>query len=148
MRKTILFLCFMLAGCTSHVTQKEVADATGNDRLLLVDERTQSVDDYFNGRTAFDFDSLKWQTKTGGTWSDRLVISRSVFQGKSPRTRWVSDIQSINPTAGTAIIKVAEGDVPANSPSITYVYSWREWDLLSNSEVRTIRTCKDPFERY
>jgi len=54
----------------------------------------------------------------------------------------------LDATKGTAIIKIAEGDVPEGSPSIRYVYSWREWSLLTNGEIRLIRTCADPFEKY
>jgi len=27
-------------------------------------------------------------------------------------------------------------------------YSWREWDVANNQEVRVIRVCKDPFESF
>jgi hypothetical protein len=46
------------------------------------------------------------------------------------------------------IIKVAEGDAPTNAKSVSYAYPWRKWNLLTNAEIRLIRVCTDPFERY
>ena len=62
--------------------------------------------------------------------------------------RWAVERHSLDDAKGTAIIKVAEGDVPEGSLSIRYIYSWREWNLLTNGQVRLIRTCANPFEKY
>lgn len=104
--------------------------------------------DALQRRQSFDFDSLVWRTNAGGAWHDHVVISQTAFQAGSPRRRWVSQIHSLDATNGTAIIKVAEGDVPEGSPSIRFIYSWREWSLRTNGEVRLIRVCADPFEKY
>lgn len=121
---------------------------SGSNRLARVDRERSSLMDSLRSRRSFDFDSLVWQTNGEGSWHDYIVISEAAFQGASPRTRWVSQIHSLDAAKGTAIIKVAEGDVPAGSPSIRYTYSWREWSLLTNCEVRVIRVCADPFEEY
>ncbi|SRR5258708_33300800 len=148
MRIPIPFLCLLLCGCNSRVTQEEVTDSTGSNRLARNDRKIGSVADALQSRRSFDFDSLVWRTNAEGAWHDRIVISQADFQNGSPRRRWVSQIHSLDATKGTAIIKVAEGDVPEGSPSIRYLYSWREWSLLTNREVRFIRTCADPFEKY
>ncbi len=151
MRITVPILCFLLCGCGSGsklVTQEEVTDSTGSNRLARIDRERSSLMDTLQSRRSFDFDSLVWRTNAGGSWHDRIVISEAAFQAGSPRTRWVSQIHSLDATKGTAIIKVAEGDVPAGSPRTCYIYSWREWSLLTNGEVRLIRVCADPFEEY
>ena len=151
MRIAVLIPCLFLCGCGSgskRVTQEEVADSTGGNRLARVDRERSSLMDSLQGRRSFDFDSLVWRTNAGGSWHDHIVVSEAAFQAGSPRERWVSQIHSLDAAKGTAIIKVAEGDAPIGSPSIRYVYSWREWSLLTNGEVRLIRTCADPFEKY
>ena len=151
MRTTVPILCLLLCGCgngSKRVTQEEVTDSTGSNRLARVDRERSSLMDSLQSRRSFDFDSLVWRTNAVGVWHDRVVISQATFQGSSPRRRWVSQIHSLDAMNGTAIIKVAEGDVPEGSPSIRFVYSWREWSLLTNGEVRLIRTCADPFEKY
>jgi hypothetical protein len=107
---------------------EEIADESGKHRLMI-----QYAD--------LDFHSLVWQFKTGETWAGRVVITGQDFQRGCNRRRWIAGIHSIEPASGHAIIKVAEGDV-------TYIYSWRLWDLLHNREVRRLRACDDPFEEY
>ncbi len=148
MRAVIPVLCLFFCGCSSRVTQEEINDATGSNRLARVDRKIGSVVDVLQSRQSFDFDSLVWRTNSGGAWHDHIVISQADFQAGSPRRRWVSQIHSLDATNGTAVIKVAEGDVPEGSPSVRYIYSWREWSLLTNGEVRLIRICADPFEKY
>ena len=149
MRIAIPILCLLLCGCGSkRVTQEAVTDSTGSNRLARIDREVSSLLDSLQSRRSFDFDSLVWRTNRGGSWHDHIVISEAAFQAGSPRTRWVSQIHSLDAAKGTAILKVVEGDVFMGSLSIHYVYSWREWSLLTNGEVRLIRTCADPFEKY
>ena len=149
MRTVIPVLCVFFCGCGARpLTQEVVPDSTGRNQLARVDRDVSSISDAFQRRQSFDFDSLVWRTNAGGAWHDHIVISAAAFQVGSPRRRWVSQIHSLDAAKGTAIIKVAEGDVPEGSPSIHFIYSWREWSLLTNGEVRVIRTCADPFEKY
>ena len=148
MRIMTPFLCLLLCGCSARITRQEIIDATGSNRLARIDRRIASLANRFQNRQAYDFDSLVWSTQAGGTWHDRVVISQAAFQAGSPRRRWISEIYSLDPTNGTCIIKVAEGDAPEGAPSVRYVYSWREWSLLSNTEVRVVRVCASPFEAY
>ncbi len=151
MRIAVPIVCLFLCGCgggSKRVTKEEVTDVTGRNRLARVDRERSSLMDSLRGRRSFDFDALVWRTNAGGSWQDYIVISQTAFQRGRLRERWVSQIHSLDAARGTAIIKVAEGDVPIGSPSIRYVYSWREWSLLTNGEVRLIRTCADPFEGY
>ena len=80
--------------------------------------------------------------------SDRIVITAQDFQRGWDKRRWIADVHSLDATTGRAIIKVAEGNVPFAEGDVTYIYSWREWDLLKNNEVRRLRACDDPFEKY
>lgn len=113
----------------------EITDESGRNRLIL---------QYASG----DFHSLVWQSKTGQIWNGRIVITRQDFQRGWDKRRWISGIHSIDPLSGHAIIKVAEGNVAFAEGDVTYIYSWREWDLLQNREVRRLRACDDPFEKY
>jgi hypothetical protein len=97
------------------------------------------------GRGA-DFHALVWSEKSGSNWNERLRIDRAQFQGTAPNKRWVSKLHGLE--SGKAIIMVAEGDAPPGSKKINYIYSWREWDLGANKELRTIRICADTFEKF
>jgi len=147
-RIVIPLLCLLLCGCSRRVTDKEVTDSTGSNRLTLINLKHGSIKDTLQGQQSFDFDSLVWRTNADGVWHDRVVISKAAFQGSSPRRRWINQIHSVDATNGTAIIKVAEGDGPEGSPTIRFIYSWREWSLLTNGEVLLIRTCANPHEEY
>jgi hypothetical protein len=117
----------------------EISDASGQHRLMLR---------YVPSRGGYDFDALIWRTQAAGGWKERLIISRDDFERGSERRRWVSEIHSFDPATGNAILKIAEGDVPESTGTTHYAYSWREWNLLTNREVRLIRVCPDPFEKY
>jgi hypothetical protein len=148
MRAVIPFLCLLLCACNSSVRQQEITDSAGSNRLALINKRIWLLRDIGTGRKSYDFHALVWRSNIEGRWRDKAIISKDAFQGGSLRKRWVIELNSLNATNGTAIIKVAEGDVPEGSTSIRYVYSWREWSLLTNGEVRFLRTCADPFEKY
>jgi hypothetical protein len=144
----IPILSLALCGCGSGAMKTEISDATGSNRLVLINRETSSFIDWLQGRRGYDFDSLVWRTNSGSGWHDHMAISKHAFQGTNSRMRWITEIHSIDPTNGTAIIKVAEGNAPDGSPYVGYVYTWREWSLSANSEVRLIRVCADPFEKY
>jgi hypothetical protein len=148
MRIAILALCLLICGCNSRVTKKEVTDSTGSNRLALLYTDVSSFRDMLRRQKSFDFHSVVWRTNAGDAWRDHVVISEAAFQAGTTRRRWVSEIHSLDATTGIAIIKVAEGDAPTNSPTINYIYSWREWSLLTNGEVRVLGICADPFEVF
>ena len=82
--------------------------------------------------------------------AERANISRGAFLAGTTRDRWVIDIDSLDTSNGTAIIKVGENSLPVTKGStvtVSCTYSWREWNLLHNGEVRVLRLCKDPFEK-
>ena len=150
MRALLPVLCFLPYGCDpvrniGPGPTEEVVDRSRRNKLTMHWVYDGPVP---GGGVAHDFHSLAWRTKEGDEWKDRVVISRDAFQAGSPRRRWVSQIHSLDATKGTAIIKVAEGNVPKGSQSTHFVYSWREWGLVTNGEVRLIRICTDPFEKY
>lgn len=145
MRALLLIGCLALPGCDSssptNPFSKEVSDKSGTNRLALIYVSTGP------GPTpnsqSFDFHSLAWRTKVGTNWIDRVVITKTDFDADFARSRWVSELDSFDPSTGNAIIKVAEGGVTNGS---RVIYSWREWSMISNAEVRVLRVCKEPFE--
>jgi hypothetical protein len=132
-------------GVTRPDSALEAADATGRYRLELQWVVTEANP---GGHSGYDFHALVWSRKTARGWEKLTEISREEFEKGRNRRRWVSQLHSLNPSEGTAIIKVAEGDAPRDSGSVQYMYSWREWNLRTNGEVRIIRVCKDPFEEF
>jgi hypothetical protein len=118
MRASILLFWLLACGCRSRVTQQEITDSTGSNRLARVDRKNWCVEDMIANRQSYDFDSLVWRTNSGGVWHDRVIVSEAAFQAASPRRRWVSQLHSLDAAKGTAIITVAEGDVPEGSPSV------------------------------
>jgi hypothetical protein len=123
-----------------------VADETGNHRLVLHFAR---VNRPINGEgKGLDFRSLTWEAREGGAWVERAVISQADFQKGFPRRRWVSKVHSFDPRTAHAILQVAEEGPPDAAGAVPVTYSWREWDMTNNREVRTIRICRDPSEPF
>jgi len=144
MRALLAIACLLLCGCDFMISRGpsptvEITDASGQHRLMMR---------YVPSRGGHDFDALIWRTRESVGWKQRLIITRDDFESGSDHLRWVSEIHSFDPATGFAIIKVAEGDAPKMADTVNYVYSWREWSLLTNHEVRVIRICTDPFEKY
>jgi len=149
MRALFPIACLLLCGCDcsrpANPFSKEVLDQSGTNRLALIYVSTGAGP--ASDSEGFDFHSLAWQTKVRTNWSDRVVITKTEFVATSTRRPWVSDIYSIEPSTGTAIIKVAE-ETPTTNGAAVCVYSWREWSLTSNAEVRVLRVCQEPFEPF
>jgi hypothetical protein len=95
-----------------------------------------------------NFDALVWRTREGDSWVERCVIRRQDFEVGSDRRRWISGLGSFDPLSGHAIIRVAEGDAPRGSRHVHYIYSWREWSVVENRQVRYICTCETPFDDF
>ena len=142
MRITLLAVLVVLAGCESRVFHQECTGDGDNNRLCLRYVGSESPAQGYN------FDALVWRTRSGSTWNDKVVITRADFQNGCPHRRWISEVHSLDSAAGTAIIKVAEGDAQDGAQQINFAYSWREWNLLTNSEVRLLRACADPGEKF
>lgn len=111
----------------------------GQDRLTL-----QNEGGYFR--------ALVWSSEQGREWVCRAIITQSDFQHGCDKRRWVNALHSFEPATGHAIIKVGEDDVRfgegVHNEVVRCIYSWREWDLLNNREVRLLRVCYDPHEHY
>jgi hypothetical protein len=153
MRMSLLLgsLCIFLGGCTMAPDRKvevfgQVADETGNQQLVL---RFIDVDRPVPGRgKGYDFYSLTWETKDGDKWAEKIVISRGDFEKGRQQRRWVSKLYSFDPGSGRAILQVAEEGLPDAVGSMRVTYSWRQWDVVKNEEIRVIRVCEDPFETF
>jgi len=156
MRAVFPIACLFLCGCDfsppPNPFSREVTDKTGTNRLVLVYVSAGPGPWAAANSESFDFHSLAWRTKVGTNWSDRIVITKAEFEAGSPRRRrWVSDIYSLDPSSGNAVIEVAEDSPPqtnGTTVSTACVYSWREWNVSTNGEVRVLRVCKEPFEPF
>ena len=118
----------------------EVSDEDGKQHLQLL-----YIEQEGGG---WNFHSLVWQRRDGDTWQERVVITRDAFESGTDRRRWVSQIQSFDSDTGRAIVRVAEGDQPKGARKVHYAYSWREWDIAANRELRFIKVCTGPFEPF
>ena len=145
MRALLSIACLVICGCDfsppANPFSKEVSDKTGTNRLALVYVSTGPGPG--PNSESFDFHSLVWRTKIGTNWIDRAVITKTEFGTGVARRRWISELDSFDSLTGNAIIKVAEG---GDTNGSRVVYSWRECSVISNSEVRFLRVCKEPFE--
>ncbi|HZR21523.1 MAG TPA: hypothetical protein VFE51_29850 [Verrucomicrobiae bacterium] len=142
-----LIACLIFCGCDqpppANPLSQFVIDRSGTNQLALI---------YVSlgpgpgpDSESFDFHSLAWQIKSGTNWKDRVVVTKDDFEAGSRHKRWVSEIHSLDASSGNATIKVAEHWDTNGGP---VVYSWREWNMVSNVEVRLVRVCKEPFEPY
>ena len=148
MRAVTLVLFVVIAGCdrTTLQTVETVVAPNGKERLIRKDWETVSFSN--SEEMSYDSHSLVWQRLNGDNWADYVTIAQDDFQRGCPNRRWIDSIDSFDPKTGIAVLKIAEGTVPENSGFISYIYSWREWDLKANKEVKTIRVCSDPFEPF
>lgn len=149
MKHLILLSCVMLSGCGMRTSDNfvvfgEVTDDRGKDRLVLKFVESQLPRAY-SGR-GYDFHSLVWETKKGAAWTAKVTVTQGDFQRDTKRRRWISEIHSLEPETGHAVFKVGEEDAPDASGAIRVIYSWREWDLVADEEVRTLRVCDSPFD--
>jgi hypothetical protein len=122
---------------------REIVDEPGNQLALRFIEVLQPKRIQFRGlrmpdEKFYDFHSLVWDVHVGSTWQRKVTITQADLE-KDGTCRFVSDLHSFDARYGSAIIKFGEG-----YGSVTY--SWREWDLWSNKEIRTIRVCESPLD--
>lgn len=141
----------MLSGCemaanTDIRLKGEATDESGDHRLLLKFVETRHLDRWSN-ENGSDFHSLVWETRADKRWSPKVTITQSDFQQDAVFRRWVHEIQSLKPDTGFATIQVGEEGVPDDAGTVHVTYSWREWDLNLNKELRTIKVCQSPFEK-
>lgn len=147
----LLCTCLLASGCMRRNKDNleefaRVFDETGNHRLRLRFSDV-SIPDVDRKWRAFDFHSLLWESKSDSKWEPRATITRSDFQTGSDLRRWISEVHSFSSDTGRAIIKVGEEGLPDPSGRIHVAYSWREWDLLANKEVRMIEVCESPSDK-
>jgi hypothetical protein len=153
MRAALSIAGIILCGCDysppSNPFSREVTDKSGTNQLVLV--YASAGPGPVANSESFDFHSLAWRTKAGTNWNDRVVITKANFEAGGLRPRRVSDIYSLDPITGNAVIKVVEDSPPktnGTTVSTACAYSWREWNITTNAEVRVLRVCKEPFEPY
>jgi hypothetical protein len=135
------------AGCAAKpaaiTTLSEVVDEAGDDRVQL---RYLEWPPNAQGETGYDFHALVWEVRYGETWTEQFAISKADFEGGT-EGRWPKEVHSFDPTTGHAILKVAENKPTGRPGAYRVEYSWREWDVAKNEQVRLIRVC-DPFESF
>jgi hypothetical protein len=142
----------------ANPSSRTVLDSTGTNQLALVYYPSRHWSFTFPGGTGLSLAgqtkerrSLIWRTKNGTNWSEKLQITDEAFQAGHARPRWISEVHSLNPAKGVAVIKVAEDSAPRTNGGAVFIYcdySWREWSLLTNGEVRLLRMCNGPSEKY
>jgi hypothetical protein len=98
-------------------------------RLVYITRSSEGEDS-----DGFDFDSIIWEKRSGVRWVEHLRITEAQFQAGTDRRRWLADLDSFDAQSGSVIARIAEGDAPEGSGTIHYKYSWRRWDLNSNTE--------------
>ena len=137
-----------MLGCdrTTVKTVETIAATNDTDRLIRNAWETTSYSRPED--KSYKSHSLVWQRLESGRWADHVTITQNDFQRDNPQRRWVSSIHSFDPDSGTATLKIAEGNAPENSARVSYAYSWREWDIRNNREIKLLRICKDPFEPF
>jgi hypothetical protein len=124
----------------------EVIDGSGNHRLLL--RFIEIVRPRPRDERGFDFHSMIWESKVDSKWKRKLIIRKSDFQGDAKQVRWISEIHRLDPHSGCATIKVAEEGPPDSAGTVRVKYSWRDWDLVGNKQIRVIQECQSPQERF
>jgi hypothetical protein len=134
---------FQLAERDGFVVFREIVDERGDRLTLRFIEVPQPKRIKLPGlrmpdEKFCDFHSVVWDFRVGSTWQRKATITKADLEMDGTR-RMVIDLHSFDARYGSAIIKVGEGNWGMT-------YSWREWDLWSNKEIRTIKVCECPFD--
>ena len=152
MKQLAVIACVLLSSCT--MTHEDninvlgtVTDRGGEHRLVLNYVEVQLPNPKPRNK-GLDFHSLVWEVKDGTEWKSKIVVSQADFQQSADHRRWISRVHSLRADEGHAIFQVGEEGTPDVTGAVHMTYSWREWDLINNSEVRTIQICESPFEVY
>jgi hypothetical protein len=120
------------------IDSAELMSPTGRERLRLI---------YVEVEGGADFHSLSFERLEAEEWKPVSAISKKQFQDNCAHRRWVAALHSFSPSSGSAIIQVAEGDIPASAfSSVRYLYSWRRWNLIENREIAVLKRCESPFD--
>jgi len=157
MRKAIGWFCglvlvMVVCGCGPSIDNPfsaDILDRNGSNRLTLIYVPLGFGPN--SNSQAFRFHSLIWRSKDGTNWTSRVTITKADFNSGAVRERWISEIYSLDAATGNAVIKVAEISSPVTNGAVRYEacsYSWREWNLTSNQEVRILQVCKKPSEPF
>jgi hypothetical protein len=122
-------------------------DPSGSDRVRLVYITRSAEGEDSDG---FDFDSIIWEKRSDGRWVEHLRITEAQFQADVDRERWPAELDSFDAHSGSVIARIAEGDAPRGSGTINYKYSWRRWNLNSNTESQYLYglSQKELFDEY
>lgn len=95
----------------------------------------------------FDFHSLRLDGPGASGSHKPKIITRKAFQGTHRFSRWVAGLHSVQDDGQIAILRIGESSQPIGTfSSATMNYSWRSWNLESNTEVRRLKDCSNPFE--
>ena len=147
---TLFVVGLLFIGCSSQAVAPVRVAETGNirvtetdsttvghDRLVLMKREHDLDSNKRPGWKGYDFHSIAWQRNENGEWINHLTIDERDFE-RDGRFPWVVSIHSFDPTTGTAVLRIGETGSPDDSGTVTATYSWREWDLNNNKEVRVI----------
>ena len=121
------------------ISLKEIFGPSGSDRLRLLHESSEDGYD--------EFYTLSWDSLNVTGWKTKAKLTAEEFQGSHTYDRWIADIHSLQPENGFAVILVAEGKPKSDSPSFEFIYSWRIWNIVENSEVVRLKDCYTPCEQ-
>jgi len=141
-------LFFCLAGCGRSTLQTVESVASADETNRLIRRSWETVSRSNPDEKSYDFHSLVWQQLKNGVWVDHATLAKADFQRGSAHRRWISEIHHFDAEKAIAVLKIAEGNAPENSGAISYIYSWRTWDVKNNREIATIHICDGPFEPY
>ena len=119
-------------------TFEQLVDLTGDQRLSLLYQEVLE--------RAHDFHALVWERRFNGEWTVQRTISREDFVWRYRFRRWIAGIHGFDDLPSRAIIRV--GELPSTVGGGVVGYSWRIWNLETNTEEQFIRLCEDPFEPY
>ena len=92
-----------------------------------------------------DFHSIVWEFQRNDGWAEIVAITQEEFELEKEADRWIADVESFSPETSTAIIRVGHEQPEVTSGNLTSrssTYSWREWDLSTNQEVKFLQECQ------
>lgn len=120
--------------------KEEIEDQTGNHKLVVQVAPAK-------GGVGYNFHGLVWLARDGPGWTERAAIMDKDFEHGTNRRHWIQSLHSFDSSTGRAIVKVGEEDAPRGN-RVRAIYSWQEWDIQNNRQVRLFRICKTPHESY
>ena len=141
--KTMVYFRLWVIRSARVVRRREIDSEDGNKRIVMkVIEDPRNIE--CRSVIAIIFYSLELEKRVDGLWKRVVKLSDRKFRRKFRNESWICDLMEYDFNSGYATIKVGEKIPMVQKGSFKAEYSHRIWDIVSNTEIRTLKKWEFP----